>query len=77
MSKENFNAREEADSIILRIGKQQRAAADFFNKTRNTGIKEIYTNFDEEGLYLIKEDAVENSGAGELEVKAVITWIRN
>ena len=71
-----FDAREEGDKVLLRIAAQQQAVIDFFSKTRNTGINEVYTNLDEEGLYLIKEDAVRNSEAHEAGHKAFITWQR-
>jgi hypothetical protein len=63
--------------VLELLNEQQISVTTFFEKTKNTGIKEVYTNFDEAGLYLVKEDAIKNSGAGEFEVKAVITWIRN
>lgn len=71
-----FDARKEGDKVLLRIAAQQQAVIDFFSKTRNTGINEVYTNLDEEGLYLIKEDAVRNSESHEAGHKAFITWQR-
>lgn len=73
---DKFDPRAEADKIILRLGSQKRAVADFFRKTPYTGINEVYTNLDEQGLYLSKDDAVRNSSANEQGHKAFITWLR-